>query len=440
MQLPQAFLERIRSYLSEDDYNAFVSSYDTAPEKGIRLNTMKCSREKFEELLGDSINPSPFSEKSYYIGDDFKVGTNPLHSAGAFYAQEPSASSAVTVLDPQPGEYILDMCAAPGGKSTQIAAQMQGEGILFSNEVVKSRANILLSNVERMGIKNCVVTSSFPEKYAQILPEFFDRIMVDAPCSGEGMFRKNNDAITEWSPEHVETCAVRQRAILNDAATCLKPGGIMVYSTCTFSKEENEDTVKHFLETHDDFELVPIEVNFGRQGLDNLPVLRIFPMDGGEGHFVAKFRKKGELLPNIPYMQKKQGKQEAEILREIARITTEQWGNIFINKDKIYLHPVGLPDLKGLNVLRAGVLFGEMLKNRIEPAHQFFMAADPDKIINKLDLSYDSRDLNKFYHGEEIPCECRGYTAVCVEGITTGFGKASGGMLKNKYPKGLRHN
>ncbi len=433
--LPKSFLDRMKKYLGEE-FDAFVSSYDLPVTKGIRVNELKCTPEKLIDLMPIKLFPSPFCSDSFYSEEEIKVGFNPLHSAGAFYSQEPSASVPVELLDPKPGDLVLDMCAAPGGKTTQIASKLKGEGLIICNEVVKSRANILLSNVERMGIANAVVTSSYPEKIAEVLPEYFDKIVVDAPCSGEGMFRKNSEAITEWSPEHVESCAVRQLAILNDAADCLKKGGTLVYSTCTFSYEENEGVISAFLKSHPDFELVPVNTEYAHSGLEGMPVVRIYPMDGGEGHFAAKLRKLGEYEADYKIRNDKKS-EKIELLNDL---TSKKWENVTVVKDKIYLLPKDLPNLKGLNVLRAGVLFGEIIKNRVEPHHHFFMASSMDDLTNTINLDINSDELLHFLRGEEIEADTKGYTAVCVNGITIGFGKASNGRLKNKYPKGLRYH
>ena len=434
-KLPESFLDRMKGYLG-DEFDAFVASYDLAPTKGIRVNELKCTPEKLISLMPVKLTASPFCKDSFYSEEEIKVGFNPLHSAGAFYSQEPSASVPVELLDPKPGDFVLDMCAAPGGKTTQIASKLQGEGLIICNEVVRNRANILLSNVERMGIANAVVTSSYPEKFADALPEFFDKIVVDAPCSGEGMFRKNAEAITEWSPEHVASCATRQLAILDDAAVCLKKGGTLVYSTCTFSYDENEGVITEFLNRHPDFELVPVYADYAHSGLDNMPVVRIYPMDGGEGHFAAKLRKLGE--DDMPY--KTNSKQKSDKVDLISELTNKSWNNVSVVKDKIYLLPDNLPNLRGISVLRSGVLFGETIKNRIEPHHHFFMASKKEDLKNVVDLDINSDELLKFLRGEEIEADAKGYTAVCVNGITIGFGKASNGRLKNKYPKGLRYH
>lgn len=440
IKLPNDFTDRMKEYLG-NEYGAFLDCYDMPAEHGIRLNTLKCSAEVLKNTFPVVLRNSPFSPLSFYIDEDIKVGKLPLHSAGAFYSQEPSASSAVTILDPKPGDKVLDMCAAPGGKSTQIAALLGGRGLLWSNEVVRSRANILLSNVERMGIKNAVVSSVYPDVIAKRLSGFFDKILVDAPCSGEGMFRKNQAAVAEWSVEHVKTCAVRQLAILDCAAECLVKNGILVYSTCTFSYEENEGVCKGFLAAHPDFEMVPIDVEFGRSAFEGIPALRIFPMDGGEGHFVAKFKRKSEnfAYPS-PYIFKKQASELALAQELYAKIFLDKLSSkMIVNSDLVLILPDELPELTGLGVLRAGLAFGEIQKNRIEPHHAAFMAAKKDDCVSCINFSQDSSELMKYLHGEEIECDNSGYTAVCAEGITVGFGKSSAGKLKNRYPKGLRY-
>jgi NOL1/NOP2/sun family putative RNA methylase len=383
---------------------------------------------------------TPFCEEGFYIPDDVvSLGNNPLHHAGAFYIQEPSATSAVTMLDVQEGDFVLDLCAAPGGKSTQIGAKLNGTGLLWSNEIVRSRANILLSNIERMGISNAVVSNCHPDILCENLSGMFDRVLVDAPCSGEGMFRKNSEAQTEWSVEHVESCAKRQLLILNSAKNALKANGVMVYSTCTFSQEENEGVITQFLKENPEFTLENSGVNFGRSTLEYAK--RIFPMDGGEGHFAARLRKNGEGFRNT--LSKKS-------IDKIDNKIFEFYDSLFINrpfgenikvvKDKIIILPKNYTEIKGLPILRSGIILGELVKNRIEPHHSAFMAAKKEECKLSVDFDVCSDEIKAFLHGEEIvvPENIKGYTAVCVNGITVGFGKASNGRLKNKYPKGLR--
>jgi len=440
VNLPEVFLERMKDMLG-DEYEAFLACYEEAPEKGIRLNTLKCTEEKLLASFGSELKESAFSPLSFAAEREIKVGAMPIHSAGAFYSQEPSASSAVTVLAPEKGDKVLDMCAAPGGKSTQIAAYLDGTGLLWSNEVVKSRANILLSNVERMGIRNAVVSSVYPDVLERKLAGYFDKVLVDAPCSGEGMFRKNPEAITEWSPEHVTACAERQLMILDSAAECVKEGGVLVYSTCTFSYEENEGVTQKFLEKHPEFEIYPIDVTFGRNAFDGVPALRVFPMDGGEGHYVARFRRIGEnnKYPE-PYLFPKttsEIKEAAKLFEKISNVPL--WGELAVGGDKVMILPKDLPNLKGINILRAGVVLGEILKNRIEPHHSLYMAMKAEECKQCLNFSQDDPQLLKYLHGEEIDCDFNSFTAVAVNGMTVGFGKASGGRLKNRYPKGLRY-
>ena len=407
------FLLRMKSLLG-DEFDKFLKFYNSDDFiKGLHVNTLKCLPEKLCSLLDFELKKTPFCDEGFYIPSDVKsIGNNPLHHAGAFYVQEPSATSAVTMLDVREGDYVLDLCAAPGGKSTQIGAKLNGTGLLWSNEIVRNRANILLSNIERMGISNAVVSNCRPDELCKRLENRFDRILVDAPCSGEGMFRKN-DAEREWS---------------------------IVYSTCTFSKEENEGVISLFLAENPDFELVDSGVTFGRPTLDY--ARRIFPMDGGEGHFAAKLHKKGEPYSNYN-IPKKNNKIDSKIFDFYDSIFIDRpFGeNIEVIKDKIIVLPQSYNfDVKGLQILRAGVILGEIVKNRIEPHHSAFTAAKKENCKSAVDFDVNSKEISAYLHGEEIAVsqDVKGYTAVCVNGITTGFGKASNSRLKNKYPKGLR--
>ena len=440
MKLSAEFLSRMKDMLG-DEYDAFLAQMEQPPVKGVRLNPLKCDWKILENSLPVSLSPTPFSSLCQYAPGLEKPGLLPAHHAGMFYSQEPSASSAVTALDPRPREKILDLCAAPGGKSTQIAGLLQGQGLLWANEIVRSRANILLSNLERMGAPNAVISSCHPQKLCEALQGYFDRVLVDAPCSGEGMFRRDETAVKEWTPGSPAACAQRQRSILDSAALAVKEGGILVYSTCTFSKEENEDTVHGFLERHPEFQLVPIEADFGRPALDGSFALRIFPMDGGEGHFVAKFQRAGE---NPCRVQPFSGKAPKEIVALAKQVYEDLFSDeltepIAAFGDHVLLLPQELPRLDGLGVLRAGVELGELRNKRIEPAHGLFLSRAKGVCRRALDFAPDDPALQAFLRGEEIDCQESGYTAVCVNGVVTGFGKASNGRLKNRYPKGLRN-
>lgn len=442
--LPNKFLDKMRTLLSSEDYKQLIADYEKVPYRGIRVNTLKCNADKVKKFLPFASKQTPFCQKGLYIPHDTKnIGDEPFHRAGAFYVQEPSASSAVTVLNVQEGDRVLDLCAAPGGKSTHIAADLNRSGLLWSNEIVKNRASILLSNIERMGISNSVVSNCHPDVLCSALKGYFDKVLVDAPCSGEGMFRKDDKAIEEWSMQHSISCGERQLSILNSAAKALKDGGIIVYSTCTFSVEENEKVIARFLENNRDFELVDSGVSFGHRAMEK--AVRILPSDGGEGHFVAKLKKSGVHCQDTAGF-----KTTADIFPE-KNTALELYDGIFKTRvfgesftkigDKIILMPnIDLPPLNGLGVIRAGILFGEIKKSRVEPCHSLFMAALKNDLRNYVDLKYNDPRLEKFYHGEEIEVDntLKGFTTVLVEGISTGFGKASGGILKNRYPKGLR--
>ncbi len=442
IELPQSFKNKMEAMLV-GEYPVLLDCYQKPYYRGIRLNTLKCGEKTLKASLPFSLERTPFSPVSYYIPQDAqKIGSLPLHHAGAFYSQEPSAASAVTALNPAPGDRVLDLCAAPGGKSTQIAALLQGSGLLWSNEIVRSRANVLLSNLERMGVRNAVVSSCHPEALCNGLAGYFDKVLVDAPCSGEGMFRRDEQALQDWSQEHVEACAVRQLAILRSAARALKENGVLVYSTCTFSPEENEGVVSAFLKEKNDFVLIDCGEPFGRPAF--LPqARRVFPTDGGEGHFVAVMRRvSANSAYSSSYSPKKPSVMEMaeDLYRQIFK--TELSSPVEQIRDSFLILPRELPYLKGLGVIRAGVLFGEVRKNRMEPAHALFMSAKPQELNSVVDLPHDSEQIAAFLRGEEMEADphCHGFTGVAVDGVLTGFGKCSGGRLKNRYPKGLRNH
>ena len=443
MELPKDYIDEINKVL-KDDCDAYFKSFDDPPFRGISVNRLKTSPEKLIPLLDFETKKSPFYKDGYYIPSGITgIGASPLHHAGAFYVQEPSASSAVGLLEIEKGDHVLDLCAAPGGKSAQIASCLGGSGLIWSNEPVRSRAKILLSNHERMGISNGVVSSQYPHELCPKLEGAFDKVLVDAPCSGEGMFRKNPEAVREWSRENVLACARRQAEILQYAAMSLREGGILVYSTCTFSPEENEMTVKSFLGNCPEMEAYDIEESFGRETeLKN--AVRITPLEGGEGHFAARFRKKGNSprreikCKSVPKQNKDSVMAANDFINDIFLTPPDM--DIFVFGNSIFLRPknIFLPDK--LNILRFGIYVGEFVGKRIEPAHSLFVTAKPSSLRRVLDLSISDPRTSDFLSGMEIDCGSeKGYTAVAVEGMITGFGKASSSRLKNKYPKGLRN-
>lgn len=444
IKLPVEFQEEMKSLL-KDEYQLYIDSFEQESYRGISINRLKTTPEKIIKLLPFELTQSPFYCDGRYIPTDEKgIGNLPLHHCGAFYVQEPSATSAVTLLNIQENDKVLDLCAAPGGKSSQIASCLNGTGLIWSNEIIKNRANILLSNFERMGISNGVVSSCHPDILCKKLTGYFDKVLVDAPCSGEGMFRKNNESIEEWSKEHVISCANRQLSILKSAANSVKQNGVLVYSTCTFSYEENEGVIRKFLNDCKDFILEDINVDFGRK-TEITGARRITPIEKGEGHFAARLKRISE---NNLFVETYQYKDNYTKNKSLYKIAEQMIKDIFINmpkgrlkiiNDKAFLMPENLPNMQGLGIIRAGVLVGEFKKNRMEPEHALFMSANPENLKRILNLNLNDKRVMEFLKGQEIECDGEnGYTAVAVEGIITGFGKCSNNRLKNKYPKGLR--
>ncbi|MBQ9964786.1 MAG: hypothetical protein IJP14_06680 [Clostridia bacterium] len=461
MIFPPLFETRMRRLL-DAEYAALFEPWDQPLSvRGLRINTLKTTPSQFEGVFAYAMQHTVFCENGRVTDAVFRAGSDPLHHAGAYYMQEPSAMSAVTVLAPQPGERVLDLCAAPGGKSTQIAAALQGQGLLWANEYVPNRARILLQNIERCGVRNSVVSCGDTVHVANALPEWFDAVLADVPCSGEGMFRKEPEAIPEWSEDNVFLCAQRSREILDNAAACVRPGGRLVISTCTFAPEENECAVIRFLHDHPDFSLVPIDVPFGRaafepdrilaflpselhafaQSVDTAACRRIFPLDGGEGHFIALLHRDGNGgMSAAPFEPSR--KDTHAVLGETLYhecFTDTPCGTFATFGNTVHLLPPEFPQTRGINILSAGVPVAELCGERTlrtEPTHAAFQAAVGCRRL--LDLPLTDPRVTVFLHGEEIACDKSGFTGVAVNGILTGFGKASGGKLKNRYPKGLR--
>lgn len=455
--LPEKFLSRMEEMLGAD-YDAFLKSYDKPRFQALRINHLKDSEEKAKKVLpflGESV---PWAFGGYYYKEEERPGQHPFHEAGVYYIQEPSAMAPVTALAPRPGERILDLCASPGGKSTQIADAMQGEGLLICNEIHPQRARVLSENLERMGIVNALVFNHEPAQLAERFEGYFDRILVDAPCSGEGMFRKNEEAFKEWSPENVLMCAERQKDILESAAGMLREGGHMVYSTCTFAPAEDEEVICDFLKLHPEFHLEEIRLcagmepgraefvrKEGREAPDGelSKTVRLWPHKlQGEGHFMALLKKEGErkgeafsafgLEKGIPEQECKEWLEfKQQYLRKIPEGKYLKFG------DQLYLAPESCPSLKGLKVLRAGLHLGTVKKNRFEPSHALALSLKPENVSLHYDL--DVPGARKFLQGQTFSAEGeKGWYLICVEGYSLGFGKLAGGVMKNHYPKGLR--
>lgn len=471
-ELPEEFLVRMRRLLGEE-YEEFLKSYDRENAQGLRLNPLKVTRReeigKLTEEFG--LKKVPWAREGYYFDADVRPGKHPYHDAGVFYIQEPSAMAAVELLEPVPGEKILDLCAAPGGKTTHIAGRLSGRGLLVSNEIHPARAKILSQNVERLGVANAVVTNEEAGSLARRFPCFFDRILVDAPCSGEGMFRKDQEARDQWSQENVSMCAGRQGEILDQAAKMLRPGGRLVYSTCTFAPEENEGSVSGFLRRHPDFS---VEKREGLPGLDRgrpewiedgqkelAYTFRVWPHKSeGEGHYLAVLRKAGEghtqdgaslsrRKPKLPSYVK--DKQVLRLWRAFAEDTLTGEGLEAFDRDaesrlvlfgeQLYLIPGEMPDYQGLRVLRAGLQLGTVKKNRFEPSHSLALYLKKGQVKRWESREALGAEMKAYLRGETLKTDKGredGWVLMLAGEYSVGWAKEVGEILKNHYPKGLR--
>ncbi len=471
--LPEKFLERMQNMLGEE-YPAFLESLSGKRYRALRLNPLKTRIQEGKEKLPFTLSPVPWTKNGFYYEEEEQPGKHPYHEAGLYYIQEPSAMAPVPCLmeerasgaaiperqeehvsaaaiperqeEPATPGRVLDLCAAPGGKSTQIAEYMRGRGMLITNEIHPQRAKILSENIERMGISNAIVLNETPESLSKRFIAFFDRILVDAPCSGEGMFRKDDNAGEEWSEENVALCAERQDGILDCAATMLKPGGRLVYSTCTFAPAEDEGSVSRFLETHPDFCLEKEE--------------RLMPHKiKGEGHFLAVLHREGGQLSSATTagteksLTLKDCREFLDFAKEALTIPAEELteGKILLRfGEQLYLAPAETPSLRGLKVLRPGLHLGTVKKNRFEPSHALALFLKKEQVVNGINLAGDGTAVRKYLEGQTLTigagCDVemadaalpKGWCLVCVDGYSLGWGKAAGAVLKNHYPKGLR--
>lgn len=425
--LPIAFLDRMRAQLG-DEYDAFLDSLQRPRAVALRFNPLKGERPGLP-FVGE---PVPWEPEGFYYDPEARPGLHPYHEAGVYYLQEASAMSAVALLNPQPGEKICDLCAAPGGKTTQIAGRLMGEGFLLCNEVNPKRAKILSRNIERMGVANAMVTNEYPNVLAQRFPDFFDRVLVDAPCSGEGMFRKEEAAVTDWSPETVEMCARRQTEILDSAAKLVRPGGRLVYSTCTFAPQEDEEAVAAFLERHPEF--VPEAVEAPWFTPAGAGCWRMWPHKLlGEGHFGAVLRRMdGEAEDTAIPSGEKLPKQWEQFAKELG-IRLPQ-GKAVSFGENLFWAPAELPDIRRLKVLRPGLELGTVKKDRFEPAHALALWLRECKN----EVSLNEEDTAKYMHGEVLPSAVKGWCLIKTGSYSLGWAKGDGRQLKNHYPKGLR--
>ena len=514
--MPTEYFEQRERALLGPRYEQLYAAPQETAERGVTVSALRTTPEQFAQKADFPLEASPFCKAAFVVHapDElkFRPGRHPYHHAGVFYSQEPSASSAAPLLGVKPGMRVLDMCAAPGGKSSQLAAALQGRGVLVSNEYVAARAEILKSNLERMGVSNAVVLNEAPARIAEALPEFFDRVLVDAPCSGEGMFRKEPVARQQHCEALVRQCAELGAQILDCAAAVLAPGGQLVYSTCTFAPEEDEGQVAAFLQRHPEFELADalgnVDYTFGSAGeanrtgglpLDVSKVCRIWPCQGGEGHFMARLVKAGTpriLQPEGEYTPEEQlwlaaaaentkkgkakggkptktmdarsarradnrtcreavqggsrrtrdaGAGEATPAQSLAawKEFAQQYFPALAGRPAVVhgggvLLPVAFPQTN-LHVLRAGVFVGSVQKGRFVPEHHLFTAFGA-QCTNREELTLADPRCVEYLSGREIEAAAAadGWCCVTVDGWPLGGGKVSGGRVKNHYPKALR--
>ena len=471
MNLPQAFLERMQTQLGSE-YDNFLASYTDKPSYGLRINPLKGAPDTICPELPFVLSSVAWSPEGYHADPTEHPGRHPLHAAGVYYIQDPSAMSVISLLDPKPGEIVLDLCAAPGGKSTQIAGRLQGKGLLVSNEIIPGRAKVLSQNIERMGITNAVVCNEDPKNLAKHFPHFFDKIVVDAPCSGEGMFRKDDTAITEWSPNLVTMCAKRQQEILFYAEQMLRPGGVLVYSTCTFAPEEDEEQIRYFLQEYPEYELQDWQdylphadqaTAAGVQSGTMSGTMRLWPHKiQGEGHFAARLHHIGssESMEKDTSQQTQKSRRgrsskqpdlsefyhwQQETLPQPSSKLPEGYFQYF--GEELYLIPKNLPSLQGIKILRAGLPLGTHKKNRFEPSHALAKCLTPQTVRSYYSCNDD--EAIRYLHGETLQADTsdsahnsrqapQGWTLFCYRQYPLGWVKASRGILKNHYPKGLR--
>lgn len=484
--LPETFKERMKALLGKE-YDAYEACFEKRHYGGLRVNTLKLSPEEYQKLSPIELKRVPWIENGFYYDESEQPSKHPYYYGGLYYLQEPSAMTPASLLPVKPGDKVLDLCAAPGGKSTELAAKLKGQGLLVANDISNSRAKALLKNIELFGVRNAVVVSEAPAKLAGTFEGYFDKILVDAPCSGEGMFRKTPAIIKNWEQYGVDYYNKLQKEIILTAVKMLKPGGYLLYSTCTFSPEENEGTMMFLKKEAPEMELVPAipepfmtteefeklrkedqdrlrnikekqgvsyeGFDFGKPdwvpgGADELRhCLRLWPHKlEGEGHFVALLRKR-EKEENKQHQEYLPGIRDQKLLSEEAREFLSQlkidvdWNRIMVKEDRLFLLPEGIVDMKGLRILRSGLFLGEMKKNRFEPSQALASALKMDEYNNVYHLKAGDEDVIRYLKCESItlkePCK-DGFVLVCVDGFPLGFGKVSKGSFKNKYLPGWR--
>ena len=455
--LPEAFLCRMKEMLGSE-YEAFLESYTKPRTFGLRLNTAKISAGEFEKIVPFPVTPIPWVKNAYFYPADVRPSRCPLYQAGLYYLQEPSAMTPASCLPAEPGDVVLDLCAAPGGKATALGAALKGEGLLVANDISASRARALLRNLELFGVTNSLIVNETPARLLERFPAYFGKILLDAPCSGEGMFRKEEALAKDWTPEKSRELSQIQRELILQAADMLRPGGLLLYSTCTFAPTEDEGVVSWLLEKRPDMKLLEIPQHSGfspgvpgwGNGMESLKrCVRLFPHKiDGEGHFMALLKKDGT------------GDNIRESVKTRTDPATEKWLRLFFDEiglrtlggkpfdfsrvetkgDKVYYLPPDSADFRGLVFLRNGLYLGDLKKNRFEPSQPFALALHKGDVEGTISLPVSDLRLERYLKGETLPiapgeaAHGKGWHLLCVEGWPLGFGKLVNQTLKNKYP------
>jgi len=454
MKLPLEFLDRMKLLLDDGEYEEFVSSFDSPRFYGLRVNTLKICVEDFLKISPFNLTPIPWVKDGFYYSYGDSPGKHPYYHAGLYYIQEPSAMYPGTVIETKPGERVLDLCAAPGGKSVQIAAGLNGQGVLVANDISADRVKALIKNIELCGIRNAVVTNETPEKLAVRFRGYFDKILVDAPCSGEGMFRKDEDAVKSWSKFKNDKCVQMQTEILEYVDKMLRPGGMFVYSTCTFAPEEDEKMISWFLEKHSNYEICEIPKSGGIQdgrpnwsdGNEELKkTARLWPHKlNGEGHFTAMLRKKEmtDLDCSAQHIIRPQSSKIPDEFYKFVKdnLNIEIEGRLELKGNNLYYLPEETPILDGVKVSKFGWYLGEFNRGKFEPSHSMIISLKKEDIKNVVDFNASSKEVISYLKGETLmqDSDTNGFVGICVDNNTLGWAKFAGGVFKNLYPKGWR--
>ena len=437
MKLPEKFEIQMKAQLGET-FDDFIKSYDTDTYRGIRINTLKISVDEFLKISPFDLEPVPWTTDGFYI-KDIRPAKHPHYFAGLYYIQEPSAMLPAVVLNPSKDDIALDLCAAPGGKTMQLAAMMENQGLLISNDISSNRLRALIRNAELMGLRNLVVLNEHQSKIKHTLAKKVDKLLIDAPCSGEGMFKKHEDAISAYDAYDVDACVKMQTEILDDILEVLNGEGELVYSTCTFNTFENEEMIKYTMSVKP-LELMPIEKSHGFvSGVALDEVARLYPhLIKGEGHFCAKL-KLNETY--IDHKTKRVVTEAPDVLKEFMTtyMDVPLIGNFVVKKDKVFLLPEKLINLAGVKVVKTGWYIGELKKNRFEPSLAFALGLKAKEFKQIINFPSDSIEVLKYLKCETISCEGqKGYNLICTDGHPIGWGKWNGGKLKNLYPSQWR--